>query len=311
MDKHWTELMDLGLVHFMAYPIIKDDDPDLIVQSAEAIARDDFFNVLEVRRSEHEGVHEKLRHIAEVSGLNLGVGGQPGLLLNKLSLNDADEAGRQAAIDECKKAIDAAYELRARMAAMLSGPDVEEAERPAAMDRLVDSCVALCKYAQDKAEDYAVWVSFEAFDDAIDKKCLIGPTARAAELSERVRQEAPNFGLCLDLSHLPLLKEDSFTCLSTAGEHLIHVHAGNCIISDEEHEGYGDMHPRFGHPAGENGVQELIDYLRALVYTGYFERDVPTRKPVFTFEVKPLADEAPDLVIANTKRAFREAWARL
>lgn len=311
MDKHWTELMDLGLVHFMAYPIIKDDDPDLTVQTAEAIALDDFFSVLEVRRSEHAGVHQKLRQIADVSRLNLGVGGQPGLLLNKLSLNDADEAGRQAAVDECRKSIDAAYELGARMMAVLSGPDAEEAERPAAMDRLVDSCVTLCSYAQEKAEDYTVWISFEAFDDAVDKRCLIGPTDRAAELSERVREQTPNFGLCIDLSHLPLLKEDPFSSLSMAGEHLIHVHAGNCIMADEEHEGYGDMHPRFGHPAGENGVQELVDYLRALVYTGYFERDLPTRKPVFTFEVKPLADESSEMVIASTKRAFREAWARL
>jgi len=311
MEKHWTELMDLGLVHFMAYPIIKDDNPELTISSAETTARDDFFNVLEVRRSEQPGVHEALRRLADVSGLSLGVGAQPGLLLGKLSLNDPDAAGRQAAIDEVKKSIDAAYELNARITAVLSGPDAAEAERPAAMDRLVGSCVALCRYAQEKARDYTVWVSFEQFDDAIDRKCFIGPTDRAVELAEQVKEQAPNFGLLIDLSHLPLLGETAIESLSLAVPHLIHVHAGNAIMSDETHEGYGDMHPRFGHPAGENGVQELSDFLSALVYTGYFQNDVPTRKPVVTFEVKPLPGESSELVIANTKRTFRDAWTRV
>jgi len=311
MDKHWTELMDLGIVHFMAYPVIKDDNPDLVLETAEAIARDEFFNVLEVRRSEHAGVHEKLRTLADVSGLSLGVGGQPGLLLGKLSLNNLDDAGRQAAIDEGKKSIDAAYELGARMMAVLSGPDPGERDRPVAMDCLVESCVQLCRYAQDGAKDYTVWVSFEQFDDAVDKKCLIGPTDRAVELAERVREQVPNFGLCVDLSHLPLLGEDPMTCLSQASEYLIHVHAGNAIMSDPDHIGYGDMHPRFGHPAGENGVTELAEYLKALIYVGYFESDVPTRKPVFTFEVTPLPGESSELVIASTKRTFLDAWAAL
>jgi len=311
MERHWTELMDLGLVHFMAYPIIKDDNPELTISSAEAIARDDFFNMLEVRRSTQPGVHEALKRIADVSGLGLGVGAQAGLLLGKFSLNNPEAAGRQAAVDEVKQAIDAAYELGARITAVLSGPDAPETERPAAMDALVDSCVTLCRYAQEKAKDYTVWISFEQFDDAIDKKCLIGPTERAVELAERVRAQVPNFGLLIDLSHLPLLNEGPMESIALAAPHLIHVHVGNAIMHDPAHEGYGDMHPRFGHPAGENGVQELTDFMAALVYTGYFQNDVPTRKPVVTFEVKPLPGESPELVIANTKRTFREAWARM
>ena len=33
--------------------------------------------------------------------------------------------------------------------------------------------------------------------------------------------------------------------------------------------------------------------------------------PIVSFEVKPLADESSELVIANAKRALREAWARV
>jgi len=309
MQRHWTEMMNVGIVHFMAYPIIQDEGP--IVESATTIAKDPFFDVLEVRRSEQPGVHAKLREISEVSGLSLGVGAQPGLLLGKLSLNDRDSAAREAAIAEVKKSIDAAYELRARMVACLSGADPGEEHRAEEMELLADSCVQLCRYAQDRAETYAVWLSLEQFDDAVDKRCLIGPTSRAAAVAERVRTQVGNFGLCVDLSHLPLLGERAIEALSAAAPYLIHVHAGNCIMRDQEHVGYGDMHPRFGHPAGENGGEELKDFLSALIYVGYFDADVPTKKPVFTFEVKPLPDESPELVIANTKRTFMQAWAQL
>jgi hypothetical protein len=33
--------------------------------------------------------------------------------------------------------------------------------------------------------------------------------------------------------------------------------------------------------------------------------------PVFTFEVKPLPGETPELLVANTKRVFKEAWAKV
>ena len=48
-DRHWRDMMDLGIVHFMAYPIIRDEDPKAILDSAWKIANDDFFQVLEVR----------------------------------------------------------------------------------------------------------------------------------------------------------------------------------------------------------------------------------------------------------------------
>ena len=96
-------------------------------------------------------------------------------------------------------------------------------------------------HGRGQAQDYLCWISLEAFDDKIDKKCLIGPTPRAVELAERVRQQVANFGLTIDLSHLPLLKE-------SPSEFLIHAHAGNCMIADTQDPAYGDMHPRLGYP---------------------------------------------------------------
>ncbi|MFQ6131230.1 MAG: sugar phosphate isomerase/epimerase family protein [Armatimonadota bacterium] len=310
MDTDWRTMMDLGLVHFMAWPdIIKDEGP--IVETAEQIAADDFFGVLEVRRSENPEVTKGLKQVAEVSGLRLGVGAQPGLLLNKLSLNDLEEAGRQAAVEEVKKSVDFAAELGSPLVACLAGPDPGDADRPQAMDLLVESLVDICKHAADKGEDGPIWVSLEQFDRSYDKKSLIGPSEEAATLAYRVRDSVENFGLCVDLSHIPILDETIEDCLTAVKNDLIHIHAGNCIKRDAEHPAYGDYHPRFGHPDGENGVPELQRFLETLVYIGYFQSEVPTAKPVVTFEVKPLEGESPDLVIANAKRTFREAWAGL
>jgi sugar phosphate isomerase/epimerase len=308
VTESWRNLMDVGIVHFMIFPdTIKG--PEQAVETVRQIAQDDFFNVLEIRRYDDPEVMKQIRAIAEQSGLRLGIGAQPPILMGKLNLNSLDEAERKAAVEDVKKSIDAAYLVGAKLTACLSGPDPGEADRPAAMDKLVESLIEICKYSQSKTDGEPVWLSLETFDDSIEKKCLIGSTSLAVEVSERVRDQAENFGLTVDLSHLPLLKETAEQCISTGIEHIIHVHAGNCIMRDPNQPGYGDQHPRFGVEGGENGVQELREYLECLLDYGYFDKELPTDRPVLTFEVKPLPGETPELVIASTKRVFREAWA--
>ena len=312
MTESWRQLMDIGLVHFMAYPVIRDDNPDLIISSVKAVAADDFFDVIEVRRSSHEGVHAQIKSLCDQSGMKIGVGAQPGLLINKLSLNNLDEAGRQAAIDEVKAAIDASYELGARICACLSGPRADnDADNAKMMDLMVDSCVQLCQYAQSKAGgDNLVWLSVEQFDTRVEKKSLIGSSAETAELAERVRKQVSNFGITIDLSHIPILFEDIRDLVATTAPYVIHVHAGNAVAV-EGLTAYGDAHPRFDYPGGANGQAELQTYLEALIYAGVFQNEVPTGKMVFTFEVKPVGDESTELILAHTKRTFQRAWAAL
>lgn len=311
MTETWRQTMDIGIVHFMAFPIIKDEGP--ILESARYLAQDDFWDVLEVRRSEQPDMHEKLKALADQAGMKIGVGAQPGLLLNQLSLNDPDEAGRKAAIDEVKRSIDAAYEMDARIVACLTGKDPgNDDDRAAQMDLLVDSLTQLCRYSQDQARDFVAWVSVETFDHSTDKSCLLGPTDRSAEVISRVKDAGvANIGLTIDLSHIPMLGEEYAETLALAAEHLIHIHVGNCVCADEALPGYGDNHPRFEYPGSENGVEELKTFLEALSYSGYFTSQVPTGKPVVTFEVKPMPEEEPEIVLAQTKRVFKRAWAMM
>ncbi|MER3486117.1 MAG: xylose isomerase, partial [Chloroflexota bacterium] len=65
-------------------------------------------------------------------------------------------------------------------------------------------------------------------------------------------------------------------------------------MRDRSHPAYGDQHPRFGVPGGENDVAELAAYLRALLKIGYFDKPLPTKRPVLTFEVKPMPGESAE-----------------
>ncbi len=308
MIESWRNQMLLGIVHPMAYPNASDEAS--LLTSIQEVCLDEFFDVLEIKPSD-SATHAKIRAIAEQSATHLIVASQPPLLGAKLSLNDPDEAGRKAAIDKVKTSVDAAYELGAPLVAVLSGPDPDDAERERQLDLLVDSLVECCQHAQDRAEDVPVWITLETFDHTIDKRCLIGPSDRAAAVAARVRAHTPNFGLTIDLSHLPLLGETPAQCLEQVIDYLIHVHAGNCAMQEESHPAYGDQHPRFGMAGTETDVPQLKEFLETLIYSGYFKTPVPTPKPVLTFEVKPLAGESPQLILASTKRTFLRAWAEM
>lgn len=308
MTEPIESLCHVGIIHCMAYPeVMKGDGP--IIETLTRIASDDFFGAVEVTRMNDPAVRAEAAKLMETAGLDVIFAGQPPLLLQKLSLNDPDEAGRKRAIDECKQSADQAYELGASIMAILSGPDPGDADRARQTDLLVDSLVQLCEYAQEKAEERIVAISLESFDQTIDKRCLIGPTKEAAEVASRVKERCSNFGLTLDLSHQPLLGESIAEMIIDATDHLIHVHIGNCVKDHRDHPAYGDQHPRFGIEGGCNDVEEVHTWVESLYYNGYFRRSTPTRKPVISFEVKPLPGENPELVIANAKRTLREAWA--
>lgn len=312
MNRPWNGYMQLGIVHFMLYPqVIEGEGP--IVETARVIAEDDFFEVIEVGPIKDQRVWAELKGLIEGAHMSVGVGAQPGLLINKLNLAAEGETARQAAVDNVRGSIDQAYFLGARLLALLDGPGSYPGEerKAAAIDQLVRSLSDLCAHAEEKATDYLLTISLENFDQSVDKRSLIGPTKDAAEVAARVKEEHTNFGLTVDLSHLPLLDETPQEALAAAKDHLVHIHVGNCLMKDVNHPVYGDNHPPLGVEGGENDVQELVEFLEALFDIRYFTKELPTGRPVVTFEVKPLPDQDPAVVIAATKRVWREAWARL
>lgn len=296
------DYMRVGLVHFMAYPECMGGAGP-ILDSVERLAADTFFEVLEVTRITDADTRREVRRIADQSRVELCFGAQPVLLGGKLDLNHPDDAERQRAIGAVTACVDQAGELGARGLAVLSGKVSND--REAATARLVDSLGRLCAYGAARG----VRIVLETFDQVpYGKNCLIGPTAAACEVSETLRQEWPDFGIMLDLSHLPLLGESCKDALTTAGGHLVHAHIGNCAMDDPAHEAYGDNHPRFGAPGTRNDTADLTEYLKYLLEIGYLDAE---NRGVVSFEVKPMRGERSDAVVAGAKRTLEAAWRRL
>ena len=304
MQESMYKFMKVGLVHCMAYPqVMKGEGP--ILETLQKIAEDDFFTAVEVSWIKDAKVREKAKKLLEMSHLTVAYGAQPRLLINNLNLNSLNEEERKRAVREIKAGVDEAYEIGAKSLAFLSGDDPGGQEREQALKLLVSSAKEICDYAKSKGD---LGIILEVFDQEIDKKCLIGPAKDARRVAEEVRKEFGNFGLMVDLSHLPLLNETPTEAIMPIKDYLVHAHMGNCIMRDKEHPGYGDQHPRFGIIGGENDVKELTEYLKVLLNIGFLN---PQNPPIVSFEVKPLADESSEVIIANSKRVLRETWAKL
>ncbi len=303
MQESIFNYMKVGLIHFMAYPeTVKGEGP--ILETVGKIARDDYFNAIEITTIKDPNVRRKVKKMLETAGMTVAFSAQPQLLGSGLNINDVNEEGRQKAVAFCKQLIDEAYEMNAVGFAFLSGKYTEETKEEA-YRALIESTKELCSYAKSKGN---MMVVHEVFDYDIDKKSLVGPAILAAKYAKEIIAEFDNFGLLVDLSHLPLIRETAEEAILPVKDYLVHAHLGNCVVKDPSMPGYGDLHPRFGFPGSENGVEEMVEFLRVLKDIGFLNRENP---PIVSFEVKPFGDEDSDLVVANAKRTLNLAWARL
>jgi sugar phosphate isomerase/epimerase len=304
MDKHWSHYCSMSIVHFMAFPETAGGQGP-IVASVCQIAEDDFFDAIEIAWIKDPAMRQEVKQILEISGLKLGFCAHPAILSQKLNLNSLDEGQRLEAIRQMEGLMDQAGELGAESFVFLSGPDPGDEQREAAMKALADSVRQMCGYGQEKE----IRVTMETFDRRVDKKALIGPVNDARQFAEIIKAEFPDFGLLYDLSHMPILDEVPED-MAVIREHMVHVHVGNCVTV-EGRPLYGDLHPYFGFPGGVNDVDELAAFIRELFAIGYLAEG-EKEKPWIGFEVKPQGPgQTSELIIANAKRVWRQAWARL
>jgi sugar phosphate isomerase/epimerase len=301
MNVSWKKYMKVGLVQFMAFPqTLKGEGP--ILETLETVLTDDFFDVVEITTIKDREVRQRAKAMLESSKVTWTYGSQPVQLVNKLNLNSFDPAERNQALARCKASIDEAVEMGALGVAFLSGAHPGSSKRQEATELLFDSLSQLCTHAARQSD---IKVVVETFDYDIDKKALVGPNAEAAALSARLRERHKNFGLMLDLSHIPLQHESIDHALNATKDHLVHAHMGNCVMRDTNHPAYGDQHPRFGVAGGENDVPQVAEYIRTLMKIGYLKENRPQ---ILSFEVKPMAEESSKVVLANAKRTLRDAW---
>ena len=243
MKESMYKYMRVGLIHFMAYPdTMAGEGP--ILETIRKIAVDDYFNAIEITWIKDDKVREQVKKMLETSHMTVAYGSQPRLLTTGMNINDLDDAARKKALDNLKEGIDEAYYMGAEGFAFLSGK-YEEDKKEEAFAALVDSTKELCAYAKSKGN---LRIALEVFDWDVDKKSIIGPVDLAKRFAEEIRKEYDNFGLMVDLSHLPLLRESARESLIPVKDYIVHAHMGNAVAADPSLEAYGDAHPRFGFP---------------------------------------------------------------
>ncbi|MDR2233387.1 MAG: sugar phosphate isomerase/epimerase [Tannerella sp.] len=294
--------MKLGLVHFMAYPsTIRGEGP--ILETIRKVAVDEYFSAIEITTIKDPEIRRQAKKMLDSSHMRIAYGGQPRLLITGQNINDLNEEGRQTALANMKEGIDEAYEMGAAGFAFLSGKYAEETKEES-YQALVSSTRELCAYVKSKGD---MKIALEVFDYDIAKKSLIGPASLALRYAREIRAEYDNFGLMVDLSHIPMIHETVEEALLPVKDYIIHAHIGNTVIKSPEMQAYGDEHPRFGFPNSENDVDQVVEYLRVLFNIGFLNGET---LPTVSFEVKPVGDEDPDIVVANAKRTLNEAWAK-
>lgn len=286
----------VGTIQWMSHPTYD------VLDSIKKIASDDFFDAIEITKFSDDEVRDKAKKMLQTSHLKVCYGAQPRLLGPKLNPNDIDEEKRKLAEATLIEAIDEAEYLGAKGIAFLSGK-WEEATKELAYEQLLKTTRNICNYAAKKG----MIVELEVFDFDMDKASLIGPAPYAAKFAADMRMTNNNFGLMVDLSHFPTTYETSKFVIQTLRPYITHFHIGNAVVK-EGCEAYGDQHPRFGFENGANDTKELLEFFKVLKEEGFFNKEEPY---VLSFEVKPWKDEDPEIILANTKRVLKRAWALL
>jgi sugar phosphate isomerase/epimerase len=295
MKESIHKYFQVGLIHWMSYPPARVD----FMQSLRAVARDDYFDAVEIGPVADE-LREEVCSILRQSHLTVCYGAQPRLLGPQLSPNDLDEAGREAAEKTLLEAVDEAETLGAGGIAFLSGK-WKEAAKEEAYQQLLNTTRAVCDYAATKG----MMVELEVFDYDMDKAALIGPAPYAARFAADMRTTHSNFGLLIDLSHFPTTYETSRFVVQTLRPYITHLHIGNAVVQPGC-DAYGDLHPRFGYPHSANDVAELAEFFTILRQEGFFRAEKPY---VLSVEVTPRPHEDAEIVLAGCKRTINRAWA--
>lgn len=200
--------------------------------------------------------------------------------------------------------VEAAASAGARAVIFSSGADVNADERPSALRAFADFCRWFCR----RLKQDGLTALLEPFDRTADKKFLYGATRDCLALVEALRPDADNFGIELDIAHLPLMGEDFDGAIRTVAPCLRRVHLGNCLMRDPSHPWFGDHHPPIGFPGGEIDVPQLVTVLRALIEIGYLNRQ---QRGALVLEMRPFPDRTAEETVRDTMQRLQDAWRKV
>ena len=294
MKQDIRSFFKLGILQWMSYPRMEE------TESLRLICEDDFFEAVELKGYGHRT--GEAAALLKQSHLQVSYAAQPQMLAGSLNPNAVDEQERLRCEEALLKMLGEAEALGASGFSFLTGKWNGQT-RDEALRQLLKTTDTICTAAAAKG----IFAEVEVFDYDVDKCSLIGPAPLAAEYAKQVREKHSNFGLIVDLSHIPISHETSEFTVHTLRDYISHFHYGNCVMIPGA-DAYGDKHPRFGYPNSENDIPELVNYLRVLRREGFFRPEAPY---VLSMEVTPRPGENEQILVANTKRVLTRAWAML
>jgi len=307
MTPPYTDYFKLGINHHLLFPAVTHDW-DFHEKTLKELVQMDVFEVLDLFLPLEAERQRREVDIILASGKEVMY--NPPLLGLTPGMNphSADPQVYRRTVQEALAHMEAAHRAGAPKMNIASGPDPGPDERPAAKARFVQF---LCELGRGAAE-HGMQVLIEPFDRSIGKGFLIGPTAEAAEVVERVQQEGVNnVGLMLDMGHIPLLEEDIHRAFEISAPYLHHTHVGSCVKRDPNNEFYGDKHPPWGLEGGECDVPEVVEFFDAAFAVGYLR---PGHRATVTLEMQPYpglsADESIDIWLEKLDEAWSLYWSQ-
>ncbi len=219
----------------------------------------------------------------------------------ELDLSHRDESKRRQAVARLSEGVREAAECGAVCAQLISGPAPALApDRPANLALLQRS---LTEIAAATADVKGVRLAIEPLDVAFHKRKTLGSTAESIRLTRGVREQQPNFTLCLDTAHMILNEEDPVAMVTEAAGYFDELHLCNCI-TQAGHPLYGDYHPNFG-PPGRLDAKLAGQVLASAYRTGFLSTATPGR---VTGEILR-RDQTPEATLQHVQEFLEAAWA--
>ncbi|MEG0107906.1 MAG: TIM barrel protein [Lachnospiraceae bacterium] len=308
MQEKWENIANIGIVFPKLFGNITTEEQfnDCLMQ----ILVDPFFTVVELSYIENKEWLIKAAKWTQKAGVEVIFNGGEAFRKLLIDLSSLDQETRKKSVEMSKMLVEQCYLLQAKIFHIVTGKYTNSDERIEMLQAFTQSVKEICEYAKEKSTDYELMISLETGDRYYDRKYLLGPTNEAIMVLRNVREEYDNFGLLLDQSHFPVMKEDPYKALWEGKEYLTHVHIGNSYVKDQSVSYFGDKHLPFGVKDSAVGTEELAKFLRTLDEIGFYQSPKATKKPTISFEVGPMDEETPEFVLANIKRVFYEAWLK-
>ena len=291
----------LGLVHHMLYAESMED-PDLHVQTLEAFVHRDDVETFDCCLPYGDERRSRLIPIIRECGKEHVTFATHLFPLRKIGLSSPAPYEQAQIRMIIRDMIDQAVAIGATGLIFASGDPEPAKATPAHYETFADFCRWLCL----ELKSHGITAMLEPFDTTIDKKFLYGSSTECMALIESLQPEIDNFGIELDLAHVPLIGESFEHAIRTVAPALKRVHLGNCVLKDKSNPRYGNTHPPIGFDGGEIDVPEVAQILRCLLDIGFLSKE---QRGDLLIEMTPWPGRTVEETIADAKDRLQQAWA--